>query len=633
LEYRNRGVRHEGALETAFLRLLADTGRRVGWTLIPKRRYRLNGSAVIPDGTLVDEFNLPMGYWEAKDTDDDLEAEIRKKVGKGYPLTNIIFEDTTQAILFQDKREKLRIDLGDARKVAELLTQFYAWTKPEYTKFNRAVEDFKDRVPDLARGLADKIRVAHEENPIYQRAFKDFFELCQTALNPNIRQEAVDEMLVQHLLTERVIRKCLDDPEFTKRNVIAAEVEKVITALVSKTFSRDEFQRSLAPFYVAIEGAARTIPEFGDKQHFLRTIYERFFQGYSVKVADTHGIVYTPEPIVDFMCASVEEVLKSEFRLTLGSPEVTILDPCTGTGNFVMNLIRRLSGRDLPRVYKSQLFANEVMLLPYYIAALNIEHTYYERTREYEPFEGMCFVDTLDLGGERGTFSFMTEKNTERVERQKRTPITVIIGNPPYNMGQQNENDINKNRAYPCVDAKIRATYAKDSRASLKNKLYDSYVKFFRWAIDRLAGRDGIVCFVTNNSFVDQIAFDGMRQHLLQDFTTIYHADLHGNVQKNPKLNGTTHNVFGIKVGVGITVAVRKNGSSERRLFYHRVPESWRKEEKLAWLGNCKSISGVPWERVKPDGRHTWQGVRIKVCSKYQAKRISSRKSVSRAAA
>ena len=183
------------------------------------------------------------------------------------------------------------------------------------------------------------------------------------------------------------------------------------------------------------------------------------------------------------------------------------------------------------------------------------------------------------------------EANTERVEREKKAPITVIIGNPPYNVGQKNENDNNKNRKYKEVDRRIHETYAKDSKATNKNTLSDTYVKFFRWATDRLEGRDGIVCFVSNNSFVDQIAFDGMRKHLMQDFTQIDHVDLHGNVRKNPKLSGTTHNVFGIQVGVGITLAVRCRG--EKRLRYHRVPEIWRKEEKLVWLDERrKSIGG-----------------------------------------
>jgi predicted helicase len=206
-----------------------------------------------------------------------------------------------------------------------------------------------------------------------------------------------------------------------RRNVIAAEVEKVIDALASKSFSREQFLKSLDRFYVAIESAAKVLgQDFTEKQHFLNTVYERFFQGYSVKVADTHGIVYTPQEIVDFMCASVEEVLKTEFGKTLGSKDVNILDPCTGTGNFIVNLIRRVPKRDLARVYREQLFANEVMLLPYYIAALNIEHAYYERSGEYEGFEGLCFVDTLDLAeNKQQEFGFMTQKNTERVERSE----------------------------------------------------------------------------------------------------------------------------------------------------------------------------------------------------------------------
>ena len=290
-------------------------------------------------------------------------------------------------------------------------------------------------------------------------------------------------------------------------------------------------------------------------------VYERFFQGYSVKIADTHGIVYTPQPIVDFMCAAVEEVLLNEFGVRLGDEGVYVIDPCTGTGNFAVNLLRRAHERNprhFERFYREQLFANEVMLMPYYIASLNIEHEYYALTGHYEPFEGICFVDTLDMAeGPQMRMAFMTEKNTERVERQKAAPITVIIGNPPYNVGQLNENDNNKNRKYEVIDARVSETYARDSKATLNTKLYDPYVKFFRWAVDRLQGRDGIVCYVSNNSFVDQIAFDGMRKHLLEDFTAVYHLDLHGNVRQNPKLSGTTHNVFGIQVGVGVTVAVR----------------------------------------------------------------------------
>ncbi|MEW6252278.1 MAG: N-6 DNA methylase [Planctomycetota bacterium] len=244
-------------------------------------------------------------------------------------------------------------------------------------------------------------------------------------------------MLIQHILTERLIREIFDNPEFVRRNAIAAEVEKVMQAMTSQSFDRTTYLRELDRFYVAIERAARTMTDFADKQHFLNTVYERFFQGYSVKLADTMGIVYTPQEIVDFMCASVAEVLEKEFGKHLWSPDVYIIDPCTGTGNFIVNLIRRIPKNKLEDVYRHRLFANEIMLLPYYIAALNIEHAYFEQAGRYEPFEGLCFVDTLDLAEHaQRQLGFMTAANTQRVERQVKSPIAVVIGNPPYNVGQ-----------------------------------------------------------------------------------------------------------------------------------------------------------------------------------------------------
>jgi predicted helicase len=597
--YAGQHVEHEGALRSAFQNLLADSGKLHGWTLIPELGTKAGSRTVRPDGTLRDSNSLPRGYWEAKDSRDSLNAEIARKVAKGYPLTNTIFENTREAVLYQGRQEALRARLSEPGEVATLLNVFFAHTEPDIRGFEEAVEEFRERVPELARGLAQKIEEAHRSNRGFIEAFEGFYGLCQLSLNPNIRREAVDEMLVQHLLTERLMRTIFDNADFTRRNAIAREVERVIDSLVGASFSRADFLKSLDPFYVAIERAARCLPDFSEKQHFLNTVYEGFFQGYCVKTADTHGIVYTPQPIADFMCASVARVLEEDFALPLGSAGVHILDPCTGTGNFIVNLLRRIPKRDLPRMYREQLFANEVMLLPYYIAALNIEHAHYELTGQYEPFEGLCFVDTLELAEDKQLPMF-TEANTERVERERRAPITVILGNPPYNVGQLNENDNNKNRKYPVIDGRVSVTYARDSKATLKTQLYDAYVKFFRWAADRLGDRDGIVCFVSNNSFVDQIAFDGMRKHLLDDFTRIDHVDLHGNVRRNPKLSGTTHNVFGIQVGVGITLAVRTKGP--KRLRYHRVPENWRKEEKLAWL----AAGEVPWQTLKPDATHTW---------------------------
>ena len=605
---------HEGNVRNAFERLLETTAKSSNWTLVSEHSDHAAGRGIRYDGVLRDEYRLPHGWWEAKDSADDLAAEIRKKIDRGYSIKNTIFEDTRSAVLYQDGREASRADLRQPDQLANLLSLFYSHTIAPFDNFEEAVRHFAGEIPHIAAALNERIQTAHANNKKFQKAFELFYELCKSALNPHLRREAVDEMLIQHMLTERLIVKVFDVEYFTDSNVIAHEIQKVITALTSKHFNYREFLGALDRFYDAIETAADSLASFSEKQAFLDNVYERFFQGYAVKVADTHGIVYTPQPIVDFMCAAVEEVLRDEFGLALGDPGVNIIDPATGTGNFIVNLLRRMPPQNLKRAYREQLFANEVMLLPYYVASLNIEHAYLELTGEYEAFEGICFVDTLDLAEKKQlAFDFMTQENTERVARQKATEMMVIIGNPPYNMGQQNENDNNQNRKYEVIDNRINKTYAKASKATLNNKLYDAYVKFFRWAIDRLADRDGIVCFVTNNSFVDQIAFDGMRKHLLEDFTRIYHLDLHGNVRQNPKLSGTTHNVFGIQVGVGITVAMRSSRHAEHKLLYARVPEFWTKEEKLSYLaenveldGKKNALNTVAWQELAPNSQHTW---------------------------
>ena len=599
--YGSYNVTHETATRSAFQKLLEIFAQSVNWLLILEQPLP-NGKR--PDGTLRDSFNLPRGYWEAKDTRDDLDTEIRKKINAGYPLTNILFEDTRRAVLYQGNKRVLDANLTRQSELIEVLDRFIHYAPPDIEHFERAVEDFKESIPDLAQGLLKIIREEHARNKAFVAAFSAFLEQCRTSLDPNMSSATVDEMLVQHLLTERLFRTIFNNQDFTNRNVIASEIEKVIQALTSRAFNRSEFLKALDRFYVAIENAAKGLDDWAEKQHFLNTVYERFFQGFSTRQADTYGIVYTPQEIVDFMCASVDNVLQKEFHTSLSQPGVQVLDPCTGTGNFIINILRRINGSSLAYKYANDLFCNEIMLLPYYIASLNIEHAYYERTGEYKPFEGICFADTLNLEGQQ--MELFSERNTERMQREREAQIMVVIGNPPYNVGQKNENDNNKNRRYLVIDKRIRETYVKDSKATLNNQLYDAYVKFFRWAVDRLQGRDGIICFVSNNSFVDQIAFGGMRKHLLQDFTQIYHIDLHGNVRRNPKLSGTTHNVFGIQVGVGITLAVRNSQNAVRKLSYYRVPDYWRKAEKLSFLLEKKNIVGIEWQELQPDSRHNW---------------------------
>ncbi len=609
-----QNIQHEGGTRRAFGTLLSDIAKKQKWTLVEEVSIQSSNSNrwIRPDGTLRDQWQLPHAWWEAKDSHDDLDFEIEKKRASGYPVDNTIFEDTQTAILYQNGYEILRCPVQNRKCFAQLLTEFLNYEIKPFEEFEQAITRYGEEIPNIAMALKQKIESAHQHNRAFQAKFNVFMALCRQSLNPNISREAVNEMLIQHLMTERVIRRVFNVERFTRSNVIAAEIEKVIDALTSTHFNRQEFLGGLDRFYRAIENAADHLADFPAKQHFINTVYERFFQGYSVKVADTHGIVYTPQPIVDFMCAAIEEALADEFGRKLGDEGVTLLDPATGTGNFVVNLLRRASEsnpRHFEDFYRQRLFANEVMLMPYYIASLNIEHQYFELTGKAEAFPGLCFVDTLDLAHTR-QLTYLTEANAERVKRQKAADINVIIGNPPYNVGQINENDNNKNRKYAVIEKRIRATYAKDSKATNKNQLYDAYVKFFRWAVDRLGGRDGIVCYVSNNSFVDAYAFDGFRRHLLQDFNRVYHLDLHGNVRKNPKLSGTAHNVFGIQVGVGITIAIRSGKYKDRKLFYHRVPELWRKEEKLAFLSEGVSADGalknVNWTGLKPNRKHTW---------------------------
>ena len=604
------GATHEGAVRSAFQSLLQGCARQFDWTLVPEHSMTVSrGRRIRVDGALMDNFRLTHGYWEAKDEDDDLPSEVVRKFERGYPRDNILFQEPHRAILWQNNYQTLDADLTDPTELIGTLETFFSHQPPEYTEWENAVSEFRERVPALGEGLAQRIHAERETNQAFISAFAEFYEKCRQSINPNLSEAAVEEMLIQHLLTEQIFHTVFYNQDFTRRNVIANEIEKVIDALTSQSFSRHDFLGHLNPFYTAIERTAATIDDFSQKQGFLNTVYEQFFQGFSVKVADTHGIVYTPQPIVDFMVRSVEEILKTEFNRSLSDAGVHIIDPFVGTGNFIVRTMREIRKTALGEKYTAELHCNEVMLLPYYIASMNIEHEFYEATGRYQPFEGICLVDTFELAEDTDYYasSLFTEENTRRVEEQKKAPMFVIIGNPPYNMGQVNENDNNKNREYKTIDDKVKDTYAKDSTATLKNKLYDPYVRAIRWASDRIED-EGVVAFVTNNGFLDGVAFDGMRKHLTDDFDAIYILDLSGNVRKNPKLSGTTHNVFGIRVGVSINFFIKRSDSanSEAEVFYGRVDELWRKEDKYRYLDSEVHYRNIEWQPITPDRRYTW---------------------------
>ena len=604
-QYDRHSVTHEGAVSSPFETLLTVCAKQVDATLIPQFAMRApSGNRIVLDGVILDQYGLPFAYWEAKDMDDNLTRAVQEKRAAGYPLDNTLFQNPQHSILYQNGEQVFDVDITDPTRLVTALEHLFAAPPAALENWHAAVAAFKEKVPALGRKAAELIAEQGETNPQFVTVFTDFYEQCRAAINPNLSKAAVEEMLIQHLLTERIFRTVFNNPDFTRRNIIAREIEKVIEVLIGQTYSRDAFLKELDPFYLAIEQAALLCKDFSQKQQFLNTVYEQFFQGFSVEVADTHGIVYTPQPIVDFMVKSVEHILETEFDRSLSDPGVHIIDPFVGTGNFIVRLMQDIQATALEEKYRHELHCNEILLLPYYIATLNIEQEYFQRTGKYLPFEGIALADTFELL-EDLQMALFTEENTERVKRQKAADMFVVIGNPPYNMGQANENDNNKNRKYAAMDKRIAETYVQDSKATLRNKLYDPYVKAIRWASERI-GEEGVVAFVTNNSFLDGLAFDGMRKHLAEDFDAIYILDLGGNARKGLKVSDA--NVFGIRVGVSINFFVKNKGKGPEKpnIFYYRTDDLWNKKQKFDLLNAGQHTGSIAWTSIQPDNRQTW---------------------------
>jgi len=412
--------------------------------------------------------------------------------------------------------------------------------------------------------------------------------------------------------TEEIFSKVFGEDDFHRQNNIAKELYTLEATFFTGNVKKQTL-RGLDPYYAAIRAAAAQIASHQEKQTFLKVIYENFYKVYNPKAADRLGVVYTPNEIVRFMIESADWLCEKNFGRNLIDRDVEILDPATGTGTFVCELLEHFRGQPakLKHKYKEELHANEVAILPYYVANLNIEATYAAITGEYADFPNLCFVDTLDnvaglrkySGYQHDLFGSLSEENVERIRRQNRRKISVIIGNPPYNANQLNENENNKNREYPDIDKRIKETYIAASTAQ-KTKLYDMYARFFRWASDRLA-ENGVLAFISNRSFIDTRTFDGFRAVVSREFNEVWVVDLGGDVRSNPKLSGTRHNVFGIQTGVAISFLVKRHKAQGCRIFYVRRPEFETREDKIAFLGNAE-ISELEFEELQPDARHNW---------------------------
>ena len=392
----------------------------------------------------------------------------------------------------------------------------------------------------------------------------------------------VREMLLQHILTKDIFLRVFGEDQFHRENNVAGRLEALEQTFFTGDVRRQAIDR-LHTYYGAIGRAADEIADYAEKQQFLKAIYEDFYKSYNPAAADRLGVVYTPNEVVDFIIRGADHLLQKHFNRRLADDNVQILDPATGTGTFVTNLISYLAGSGEPdalerleRKYRHEIHANEVAILPYYIANLNIEYTYKEKTGRYLEFPNLCFVDTLDnmdwqgaTGGavaRQGSFNLggLSAENWMRVQLQNEKTISVIIGNPPYNDKQQIGNDIRTGSTRTSISASRKPTLQEGT--AQKTHQYDMYKRFIRWASDRLAD-DGIIAFITNRAYIDTRQDDGFRQVAAEEFTDIYLLDLGSDVRRNPKISGTTHNVFGIQTGVAIGFLVRDKSKGQRVLY------------------------------------------------------------------
>ncbi|TAH19884.1 MAG: DNA methyltransferase [Cytophagales bacterium] len=624
------GSKKETSIRRYFAELLNFFAKEKHLRLVDE--IKIPNSTKQPDGVLIDIFKYRYGYWEAKDLQDDFEKELNNKIKIGYPTENLLFENSKKAMLIRgDVRETC--DMTDAKALQALLLKFVSFEKKEAKDFKEAVEIFRNEVGEIARVLKKMIEnfVGTEQNlidteKVYNKEFviahSELFELCKLSINPTIAKSDINEMIVQHILTGDIFRTIFDDAQYLDENNIAMALNKIEKSFFTGNLKRSTLQ-AIQPYYRAIKGQAAALLAHEEKQDFLKTIYENFYQAYNPKGADKLGIVYTPSEIVNFMLDSTEYLLEKHFDKTLSDKGVEILDPATGTGTFITHLIKKLSPHTLKYKYEHELHANEVAILPYYIANLNIEYIYRQKMGEYCNFNNICWVDTLDntdalayKNQQKGLFKDTSMlENYQRIQNQNSRPLTVIIGNPPYNANQQNENDSNKNREYYFnypkkeggVDGRIKETYVAYSQAT-KTKVYDMYARFYRWASDRMKN-DGIIAFVTNRSFIDSGTYDGFRKCIRDDFDFAYILDTQSDVRKNPKIAGTTHNVFGIQTGVAIMFLIKKQSENQEKLpckiFYHTLTDEQTKIEKLQWLKD-NPFPSVPFERIQPDENNHW---------------------------
>ena len=602
------GSRNELSVRRHFANLLQKYCARADddIALVDELRNRHNR----PDGTVKTVFRLDHGYWEAKDENDDLDREMEKKFRRGYPRFNILFENTQIAVLFQNGEEILRADMKDDAQLDKILRAFVAYQRPEIADFRKALAQFETDLPDILAVLREAINKARRDNKRFAAASGEFLQMCRSAINPHVGPADVREMLIQHILTRDIFLRVFDEEQFHAENNIARRMDELQGTFFSGALRRGTVDK-LKSYYAAIRRAAADISNSREKQRFLKVVYQSFYRVYNPRKASQLGVVYTPNEIVGFMVRAADELVRRHFKRRLWSPGVEIMDPAAGTGTFITEMIEFFPERNLRRKYEEEMHANEVAILPYYIANLNIEHAYAAKTGEYREFPGICLIDTLDnhsfQNGARGTqpmLGGLSEENRDRVNRQNKADISVVIGNPPWFANQRNENENNKSREYPEVDARVKSTYIAEGSAQ-KTKLYDMYARFIRWASDRV-GADGILAFVTNSSFIDARTFAGFRKVVAREFNEIHILDLTGNSRlgrnEAARQGG---NVFNVRVGVAVWFFVRSARMRGSDIWRYAVPDGASAADKLALLSDA-TLDNFDFLHIVPDERHNW---------------------------
>ena len=439
------GADNEENIRPAFQNCLAaycaDHGERL--VLVPELRSDRSNK---PDGTVRDSLRMTRGLWEAKDPHDDLNAEIQAKFNQGYPRDNILFEDSQTAVLFQNGGETMRVSMTSPADLECLILRFLDYELPQIEEFRQARQQFRDDLPAVLENLRAVVVEAETHNAEFGAAVAEFLELCHRTIGPWVSSENMREMLLQHILTKDIFLRVFAEDQFHRENNIAVQLDALERTFFTGDVRRQAIDR-LSAYYGAIGRAADQIADYAEKQQFLKAIYEDFYQAYNREDADRLGVVYTPNEVVDFIIRGTDYLLRKHFGKTLADDNVQILDPATGTGTFVTNLINYLPLDRLSYKYHNEIYANEVSILPYYIANLNIEYTYKERTDTYLVFPNLCFVNTLDnmewQGTSGGTFTYqiglnlgaISEENWTRLQQQNEQTISVVIGNPPYNDG------------------------------------------------------------------------------------------------------------------------------------------------------------------------------------------------------